>query len=392
MIERTISSAIREMSGYYPVVTITGPRQSGKTTLAKTLFGGYSYFNLETSHIRDAALADPRTFLSQGRMILDEIQKAPSLLEYIQAAVDEDGTCGRFILTGSHQPELAQAIGESLAGRTGIAELLPLSTEELANAGHDTTNRDRMLFQGSMPRIYTSRIPATRFYADYFRTYVERDVRRILNVSDLDRFERFVKLLAGRVGQLVNRQSLASDVGVSDKTIDSWIGVLRASYIVYPLRPYYRNFGKRQVKSPKIYFTETGLVSYLLGIRSPGEVATHPLVGSLFENFVVAEALKARLNCGLEPDLHFYRNSSGTVEVDLLMEENGRLHPVEIKSSSTYDASMSRHLASFSRLCPEAGKGLVVYSGETIPGIAAHFADVSVWCPGIDETNVDSSS
>ena len=382
MIERTISPTIREMAGYYPVVTITGPRQSGKTTLAKALFPGHSYFNLETGHVRDAALSDPRAFLAQGRhgIVLDEIQKAPSLLEYIQASVDEDGTCGRFILTGSHQPELAQAIGESLAGRTGLAELLPLSTTELATAGHDTANRDRMLFQGSMPRLYASRIPATRFYADYFRTYVERDVRRILNVSDLDRFERFVKLLAGRVGQLVNRQSLAADVGVSDKTVDSWIGVLRASYIVFPLRPYHRNFGKRQVKTPKIYFTETGLVSYLLGIRSAGEVATHPLVGGLFENFVIAEALKARLNRGLEPDLHFYRNSSGSLEVDLLMEDHGRLYPVEIKSSSTYDASMSRHLTAFSKLCPEAGKGRVVYSGETIPNIAVHFADVPAWC------------
>ena len=370
-----------EMAGYYPVVTVMGPRQSGKTTLAKALFPDYAYFNLESSHVRDAALADPRMFLASAPngMILDEIQKAPQLLESVQAAVDEEKRNGRFVITGSHQPELAQAISESLAGRTGIAELLPLSSKELRSAGIDATQRDRMLFAGTMPRIYDSRIPPTRFYADYFRTYIERDVRKILNVADLDRFELFVKLLAGRVGQLVNRQALASDVGVSDKTIANWMSVLRASYIIFPLRPYYRNFGKRQTKSPKIYFFETGLVSYLLGIRTAESVATHPLMGNLFENFVVAEELKRRFNRGEEADAYFYRNASGTIEVDLIVERDGKVHPLEIKASSTFSDSMTKGLKSFAEICPEAERGHVVYSGETTSA-AVNFADTDTWC------------
>ena len=381
MIQREMSKIILEMAGYYPVVTIMGPRQSGKTTLAKALFPNLAYFNLESSHIRDAALADPRAFLngSPSGMILDEIQKAPQLLESVQVAVDENRANGRFVITGSHQPELAQAISESLAGRTGIAELLPLSAKELKSAGIDAGKRDKMLFSGTMPRIYDSRIPATRFYADYFRTYIERDVRKILNVSDLDRFELFVKLLAGRVGQLVNRQALASDVGVSDKTIANWLSVLRASYIVFPLKPYYRNFGKRQTKSPKIYFFETGLVSYLLGIRSPESVSTHPLMGNLFENYVVAEEMKRRFNRGEEADVFFYRNASGTMEVDLIVEHDGKLHPLEIKASSTFSSSMIKNLEAFEELCPEAEPGRVVYSGETMP-VAANFSDTDAWC------------
>ena len=382
MIERAIATFVKEMADYYPIVTIMGPRQSGKTTLAKALFPNHSYFNLESSHIRDAALADPLSFFASvpNGIILDEIQNAPQLLEFVQAAVDEDGAYGRFILTGSHQPELAQTISESLAGRTGIADLLPLSATELLSAGVDVTQRDNMIFAGTMPRIYSSRIPPARYYADYFRTYVERDVRKILNVADLDRFELFVKLLAGRVGQLVNRQSLASDVGVSDRTIANWMSVLRASYIIFPLKPYYRNLGKRQTKSPKIYFTETGLVSYLLGIRSAAEVATHPLMGNLFENLVVSEAMKWRCNRGTSEDMYFYRNSSGTLEVDLIIESGGKIHPVEIKAASTYSASMSKNLTAFAGICPEIAHGRVVYSGETLSA-AVNYADVGKWCP-----------
>lgn len=381
MIRRDISKVVTEMAGFYPVVTVMGPRQSGKTTLVKALFPNFAYFNLESAHVRDAALADPRAFLSATNkgMILDEIQKAPQLLETIQVLVDEDRSLGRFILTGSHQPELAEAVSESLSGRTGIAELLPLAATELGAAGINAAARDKMIFNGTMPRLYDSRIPATRFYADYFRTYIERDVRKILNVVDLDRFELFVKLLAGRVGQLLNRQSLAADVGVSDKTIANWISVLRASYVIFPLKPYYRNFGKRQTKSPKIYFTETGLASYLIGLRSPAEVATHPLMGNLFENLVVSEELKWRYNRGAEADMYFYRNSSGSIEVDLLVESGSRLHPFEIKASSTFSASMTKNLASFAAICPEAERGRVVYSGETLP-VAANYADSSGWC------------
>jgi len=381
-IEREIEDNVKKLAGFYPVVTVTGPRQSGKTTLIRHLFPNHAYYNMETSNVRDLAMADPSAFVSSARgpMILDEIQKLPQLLEYIQVEADRNPEKGRFILTGSHQPELEQAVSESLAGRTGVVELLPLTFSELKRAGVDVSQRDPMLLNGFMPRRLVDAIDASQFYADYFRTYVERDARRILNISDLDRFELFVKLLAGHVGRQLNKQSLANDVGVSDRTIANWLSVLRASYIVFPVRPYYNNFGKRQTKSPKICFTETGLATYLLGIRSVDQLMTHPLVGHLFENMVTVEALKHRLNRGLDSDLYFYRNASGSIEVDLLMEEGGRLLPREIKSSSTYSASMGAGLKAFGELAPQAAPGLVVYSGATSPGVAAHYADADLWC------------
>lgn len=380
-ISREIEGHVRRLAQFYPIVTITGPRQSGKTTLIRHLFPDHEYLNLETRDVRELALADPKAFVSasRGPLILDEVQKLPQLLEYVQVEVDRDPEKGRFILTGSHQPELEQAVGETLAGRTGVVELLPFSFAELKRAGVDVKLRDQMLLDGFMPRRLVDAIDATQFYADYFRTYVERDARRILNITDLDRFELFVKLLAGHVGRQLNRQALANDVGVSDKTIANWLSVLRASYLVFPVKPYFNNFGKRQTKSPKICFTETGLAAYLLGIRNVDQLATHPLVGNLFENMVAAEALKCRLNRGLGSDLYFYRNASGSVEVDLLIEDGTRLLPREIKSSSTYSASMSRHLRAFCELAPQAENPLVVYSGTTSPAVASHYADTDAW-------------
>jgi len=380
-IEREIEGNVRKLAGFYPIVTVTGPRQSGKTTLIRHMFPNHVYCNMETSNVRDLAMADPCAFVSsvRGPMILDEIQKMPQLLEYIQVEADRNPEKGRFILTGSHQPELEQAVSESLAGRTGVVELLPLTFSEMRRVGVEVSQRDAMLLHGFMPRRLVDSIDASQFYADYFRTYVERDARRILNISDLDRFELFMKLLAGHVGRQLNKQSLASDVGVSDRTIANWLSVLRASYIVFPVRPYYNNFGKRQTKSPKICFTETGMATYLLGIRSVDQLMTHPLVGHLFENMVMVEALKQRLNRGLDSDLYFYRNASGSIEVDLLMEESGRLLPREIKSSSTYSASMSAGLKAFGELAPQAAPGLVVYSGVTSSGVAAHYADTAEW-------------
>jgi len=380
-ITREIEALVKKIAGFYPVVTITGPRQSGKTTLIRHLFPEHAYFNLETSDTRDLIMADPRSFVSRehGPMILDEVQKLPQLLEYIQAEVDSNPSKGRFVLTGSHQPELEQAVCESLAGRTGVVELMPFSFAELRSAGVDVARRDEMLLNGFMPRRLIESIGATQFYADYFRTYVERDARKLLNISDLDRFELFVKLLAGRVGQQLNKQSLANDVGVSDRTIANWLSVLRASYIVFPVKPYYNNFGKRQTKSPKICFTETGLAAYLLGIRSVDHLVSHPLIGHLFENMVAAEALKYRLNRGMSSDLYFYRNSSGSLEVDLLLEDGARLLPREIKSSSTYSTSMSANLKSFCELVPAAERPLVVYSGTSVSGVASHYADTDNW-------------
>lgn len=380
-ITREIEPYVKRLASFYPIVTVTGPRQAGKTTLIRHLFPSHKYFNLETSDVRELAMADPKAFLSidRGPMILDEVQKLPQLLEYIQVEVDSNPEKGRFILTGSHQPELAEAVSETLAGRTGMVELLPLSFAEMSSAGVMVNDRDRMMLDGFMPRRLVDAIDSSQFYADYFRTYVERDARRLLNIADLDRFELFVKLLAGHVGRQLNKQALASDVGVSDKTIANWLSVLRASYIIFPIKPYYNNFGKRQTKSPKICFTETGLATYLLGIRNVDQMATHPLMGHLFENMVTVEALKYRLNRGQSSDLYFYRNSSGSIEVDLLLEEGVSLLPREIKSSSTYSSSMSANLKAFCELASAAKNPLVIYSGTTSPNVAAHYADTSSW-------------
>lgn len=388
-ITRDIEAHVLKLAGFYPIVTVTGPRQAGKTTLIRHLFPNHVYLNLETRDMRDLAMADPKAFLAaeRGPMILDEIQRLPQLLEYVQVEVDRNPEKGRFILTGSHQPELAQAVSETLAGRTGMVELLPLSFAELKEAGVDVRRRDQMMVDGFMPRRLVDAIEPFQFYSDYFRTYVERDARRLLNIADLDRFELFVRLLAGHVGRQLNKQSLANDVGVSDKTIANWLSVLRASYIVFPVKPYYNNFGKRQTKSPKICFTEVGLVAYLLGIRTVEQLSTHPLLGNLFENMVMVEALKYRLNRGLGSDLYFYRNQSGSIEVDLVYEDGARLLPREIKSSSTYSSSMSTHLKSFRELAPHTENPLVIYSGETVPNVVAHYSDTHVWMKSFESAS-----
>lgn len=382
MIQRKLADYIKKIASYYPTVTIVGPRQSGKTTLVRALFPDYLYCNLEAEDVLSVAKADSRSFLRQGRenMIIDEVQRFPGLLTYIQEMTDARRQKGQFILTGSHQPALNAAVSESLSGRTGIGELLPFSIGELRTGGVRVDNRDQLMWTGFMPRHYDDGIDPVILYRDYFHTYIQRDVRQLVNVKDLDTFMVFVRLLAGRVGQLLNRESLARDVGVSVPTVTNWLNVLEASYVIYRLRPYYNNFGKRQVKSPKIYFTETGLAAYLIGIRESSQLFSHPLVGSLFENMVVVEALKSRLNRGLDPDLWFYRNSSGSVEMDLLIEDGGRLYPREIKSAATYSSRMGTHFDEIAALSPQMEKPMVVYSGETHAPVAVNFADTNVWC------------
>ena len=382
MISRKQSDYILKMAKSYPVVTITGPRQSGKTTLARALFPQHEYCNLEAEDILAIARSDPRAFLNQGEkdMVIDEVQRFPGLLTYIQEMSDKNRRKGQFILTGSSQPELNAAVAESLAGRTAVCTLFPLSIDELKDAGVTDLGRNVLMRNGFMPRHYDDGLDPLALYRDYFATYVQRDVRKLINVQDLDIFTVFVRLLAGRVGQLLNRESLARDVGVSVPTVVRWLNVLETSFIIFRLRPYYNNFGKRQTKSPKIYFTETGLVSYLLGIRDASQFYSHPLVGNIFENMVVVEAVKHRLNQGLEPDCWFYRNSSGSIEIDLLIEDGGKLHPREIKSSSTFSSDMREHLETFSRLASNVARSLVVYSGETHADVAVNFADVSDWC------------
>ncbi len=367
MIPRELSAHVLKLARMYPIVTVTGPRQSGKTTLVRRLFPAFDYVNLEVPDVRAEAVGDPRGFLRRhaAPAVFDEIQRAPSLLSYLQAEVDAAGRKGMFVLTGSHQPELQAAVTQSLAGRTGLAELLPLSIAEWKAAG-TAKERDAWMLEGFMPRLAEGGIEAVQLYRDYFRTYVERDARQLTNLRNLRAFETFVRLLAGRVGQVLNFASLAGDVGVSAVTLREWLSVLEASYVVRTVAPYFRNFGKRLIKAPKVYFTETGLAAYLLGLRTAEQVGRDPLMGNLFENMVVMEILKARLNAGKDPDLYFFRDSQG-FEVDVLLASGGRLVPIEIKAAFTPGDDLCKGVRRFAALTAEAARPTVIYAGRDIP-------------------------
>lgn len=370
MIQREIQVQFKQLMKMYPVVTITGPRQSGKTTLAQMTFPEYRYVSLENFDVRQMAEADPKGFLKSyaAPVIFDEIQRVPELLSYIQTIVDENKAPGQYILTGSHQPLLGQEISQSLAGRTGILQLLPLSINELTAAGI-TMERDQYIYQGFMPRLYDTTLDAKNLHRDYFSTYVEKDVRQMLNIKDLSTFETFVRLLAGRVGQLVNLSSLSGDVGVSAPTLKEWLSVLEASFIVFQLPCYFENFGKRLVKSKKLYFTEVGLATWLLGINNPEQVARDPLFGGLFENMVVIEALKNRFNAGEVSNLYFLRDSQG-MEADLVFQKShNQLIPVEIKGSMTWNKGFCQNLLKLRKLSENFGPGYVIYAGDLTPEI-----------------------
>ncbi len=370
MIHREIQAQLKKLTGMYPVVTITGPRQSGKTTLAKMTFPDYRYVSLENPDVRQMAETDPRGLLKSYAppVIFDEIQRVPTLLGYLQTIVDEKKDCGQYILTGSHQPMLSEGISQSLAGRTGILRLLPLSITELSAAGI-AMEHDQYISKGFMPRLYDSPLDAKNLYRDYFSTYVEKDVRMMLNVKNLGAFETFVKLLAGRIGQLVNLSSLSGEIGVSTTTLREWLSVLEASFIVCQLPCYYENFGKRLVKSKKLYFSEVGLAAWLLGIETPEQAMRDPLFGGLFENMVVMEAMKTRFNAGELPNLYFLRDSQG-LEADLVYQkDHSTLIPVEIKSSMTWNRDFCRNLLKLRKLSDKFTPGYVVYAGSLTPEI-----------------------
>jgi len=364
MIKRTIQKELAIVAKEYPVVTISGPRQSGKTTLAKMQFPGHTYCNLEDPDTRRLAVEDARAFFKRypAPMIIDEVQRVPELLSYIQGMADATKERGQYILTGSHQLSLRQAVSQSLAGRTALLELLPLSIDELASAGI-TLSRDEYIFQGFYPRIYSENTTPQTLYRNYLRTYVERDVRQILNIKDLTLFEQFIHLLAGRAGQVLNLHSLGNDIGVSSKTLKEWLSVLEASFVVFRLPPYFENFGKRVIKSPKIYFTDTGLLCYLLGIEKHEQIMRDPALGQLFENLVVIEALKTRFNQGKMPNLYFFRDNNG-YEVDLIFSKARKLMPIEIKASMTWNPDFAKGIRHFQHTIPIATKGAVIYSGE----------------------------
>ncbi len=336
MIQRKAESTIHSLLRGFPVVTITGPRQSGKTTLAKIVFPDKPYVSLEDPDARLMAREDPRSFLKRfpDGAVLDEVQRCPEILSYLQTLIDADGRMGLFVLTGSRQFGLMSGITQSLAGRTAFVELLPFSLEELAESPKQPQNIDQMLYTGGYPPLYDRDVPVRAWFGAYITAYLERDVRQVLKVQELEAFQRFVRLCAGRTGQLLNYSSLATECGISHNTVKAWISVLEASYILFQLRPHHVNFNKRLVKAPKLYFYDVGLVSWLLGIQTPEQMETHPLRGNIFETFVVAELVKSFLNRGERPNIHFWRDSNG-VEVDILVEHGGRITPVEIKSGRT---------------------------------------------------------
>jgi hypothetical protein len=366
MIIRDISEELIRSAAEYPVVTILGPRQSGKTTIARMTFTDKLYFSMEDPDIWMAAEADPRGFLGgiEEGAILDEIQRLPALLSYLQGMVDKDKRRGRFILTGSHQPRLHEAISQSLAGRTAVLTLWPFSNHELSHYKSVRRTVFGTIVRGCFPRLHEENIESRRFYNSYLQTYVERDVRALIQLRDLSQFQKFLTLLAGRVGQIVNLASLSNDVGVSATTIRDWISVLKASYIVFELPPFFENIQKRVIKSPKIYFTDTGLASFLLGIGTEEQAARDPLRGHLYENFIIGDIMKGALNKGIRPEIFFFRDSHGN-EVDLLIREKGALTPVEIKSSSTFSTDFMKGIERFQALgIKRIAPGVVLYNGE----------------------------
>jgi len=375
MIQRILQSTLMERSRQYPVVTVLGPRQAGKTTLVKAAFPEYHYVNFENPETRNFAVSDAKGFLKTFPcpLIIDEIQRVPSFLSWIQVGVDSEPGNGHYILTGSNQPELGAAVSQSLAGRTSLLQLLPLSLEELTLHGAKL-DRDTCLVRGFLPRVHQENQPASQAYTDYLSTYVERDLRQLIQLKDLSRFETFLRLLAGRVGQLLNLSSLSADTGVSATTLAHWLSVLEASFIVFRLHPYHSNLGKRLVKSPKIYFYEPGLVAALLHVESPEQAGRDPLLGGMFENMVVLELLKALWNRGRRDTLSFYRDSNGQ-EVDVILEHQRIPSLIEIKASQTFTQDFLRSIRRFRDNAPKTGDAHIIYGGsEAFAG-----SDYSVW-------------
>lgn len=364
MIKRHIEPKLRQWARQYPVITVTGPRQSGKTTLCRALFGQKPYLSFEDLDNREFARADPRGFLAElpAGAVLDEIQYVPSLISYIQTLVDEKQQAGMFILTGSRQFEMMEKVAQSLAGRTAIARLLPFSFGELYKKPA-ALSMDQMLYAGFYPRIHDQHLNPTEALSFYVSTYIERDVRQILAVTDLDRFETFLRLCAGRTGQLLNMQAIGNECGVTHNTVKSWLSVLQASGIIKLLRPWHTNVSKRMIKSPKLYFLDTGLACFLLGIQKAEHLQGHPLRGALFETFAVSEAYKQHDNAGLPEQLWFCRDSNEN-EVDLLAGSEASLDAWEIKSAMTLSSDFFKGLGALDRHLGGFKKSAIIYGGD----------------------------
>ena len=365
MFKRKILTELEQLSKSYPVITVIGPRHSGKTTLVRNAFPHKPYVNLEAPDIRILVEHDPRSFLERhpNGAILDEIQRVPELLSYIQVVVDESDQKGLFILIGSHQLELHQAISQSLAGRTAHLTLLPMSLQELHDA-EIACDLDQLLLKGGYPRIYKDNLDPTKAYRNYFQTYVERDLRQLINVKDLTQFERFVRICAGRIGQLINLEEIGGEIGVSSHTVKEWISILEASFIIFRLQPYFENFGKRIIKSPKLFFVDVGLAAYLLGIENATQMHRDPLRGHLVENLIMVELMKWRFNHGMDHQLYFYRDIQKN-EVDAIFKNGNQLIPIEIKSSKTFHPDFLKQIQFCQNLVgTRAPKGYLIYAGE----------------------------
>ncbi len=365
MIKREMLPTLLQASREYPVVTVTGPRQSGKTTLCRLAFPDKPYINLEAPDKRRFAQEDPRGFLAAipDGAILDEIQRAPELPSYLQELVDENPAPGRFILTGSQQFELMDRVSQSLAGRTALLRLLPLTIREIEDAGQPL-NLFAQIHTGFYPRLLQHRLDPSQALSEYFSTYVERDLRQLSAIHDLQKFERFVRLCAGRTGQLLNLNNLGSDAGISHSTARQWLDLLQASYIVFLLPPWFTNTRKRLVKSPKLYFYDVGLAAWLLGIHTPEQVQRDPLYGALFENMIIMERLKRRLNQRRSANFYFYRDNVGN-EVDLIEPEGASVHALEIKAGATITSDYFKGLNHFKKSFPDQWlDGTVIYAGN----------------------------
>ena len=367
MLARDAEKTLIRLAKSFPVVAITGPRQAGKTTLAKAVFKDKPYVSLENPDEREFAQNDPKRFLARfpNGAVLDEVQRCPALLSWLQGEVDQRGVMGDFVLTGSAQFDLIEGITQTLAGRVGRVELLPLSSSELKAANQLPNSLSQMLIQGGYPALYDRKITPQDWFSNYVATYVERDVRQLISVRNLGQFQTFLKMCASRTGQLINLTSLGADCGISAVTAKQWLSVLETSYIVTLLRPHHSNFGKRLVKTPKIYFLDSGLAAWLMGIRSAETLETHAARGALFESWVVSELYKKRLNTGLPIDLFFWRDNTGN-EVDLIVENEKGLQPIEIKSGSTYASDWSQGLKKWQFLAQNSSlEPTILYGGES---------------------------
>ncbi len=366
MITRILGDKLIETGTKYPIVTLTGPRQSGKSTLLKAVLPGYKYVSLEDPDIRSFALEDPRGFMATypDKTIIDEVQRVPELFSYMQTYVDEKSGEGIYYLAGSQNFLLMQSISQSLAGRTAIMKLLPFSHNEMRNAKILPKTIDKEIFLGGYPRLFDKKIMPADFYPYYIQTYVEKDLRLLKNIDNLGKFIRFIKLCAGRIGQLLNLSSLANETGIAVSTAQSWISVLETSYIIYLLRPDHNNYSKRLVKSPKLYFYDTGLACSLLDIRDESQISTHFLRGGLFENLVINEFIKYSLNKGVEPQLSFWRDSTGN-EVDLIDLGSGKQIAYEIKSGATFTTDYFKGLKVWSKLSETRNTDCnLIYGGD----------------------------